>query len=694
MAIMENYSFYGYITAAFGYFLLLILALKRNHGNPVNVFFILAVCSSIVWSGYTAFALQNPTAYISETLPLETLCYATWFFFLIILILHQHYNGKYALLIKSWRTYALLLLILMTLVLETVTDFQDLTRYITGHDLRFFAHTCFAILGLVLIEQLYRNADAGQRWSIKFLCLGLSTIFVVDFVLYSKSLLFEKLNYPLWDSRGFIHVVTLPLLAISIGRLQLNAEATKFSVSRKAVFHTTALFGTGIYLILMSLAGYYIMDYGGSWGKIAQTVFISLATLLLLILLFSGKIRAQAKVFLNKHFFQDNYDYREEWLKLSNRLAKLDSPDKLSGFIINTMADLVDSSSGGVWLKDENNDYYLACENNLGLHSMQLIKSVDPVIQFLITRHWIIDFVEYSHEPQAYPELDLSPWLTEIHNIWLIIPLFQQNEMLGFVILSKAKVFRQLNWEDRDMLKTVSMQLTNALALRLASNELSQSRQFEAYNRLSAYLVHDLKNLAAQIQLIVKNAETFKNNPEFIDDTLETLNNVSKKLQHLVAQLNKDNYSTTDQDTGDLVKIVADVAVQQAANTPPLKIMVLNEKCLVRGDPAKITAILGHLVQNAQEATAHDGQVKIQLSKDQQQAIIKVIDNGSGMDYKFIAERLFKPFDTTKGNAGMGIGVYEARDYILKQSGQFSVESTPGQGTVFTISLPLIQSRG
>jgi signal transduction histidine kinase len=59
------------------------------------------------------------------------------------------------------------------------------------------------------------------------------------------------------------------------------------------------------------------------------------------------------------------------------------------------------------------------------------------------------------------------------------------------------------------------------------------------------------------------------------------------------------------------------------------------------------------------------------------------------MDSKFIAERLFRPFDTTKGNAGMGIGVYETREYIVKLSGQIVVESQPGKGSTFTITLPL-----
>ncbi len=129
--------------------------------------------------------------------------------------------------------------------------------------------------------------------------------------------------------------------------------------------------------------------------------------------------------------------------------------------------------------------------------------------------------------------------------------------------------------------------------------------------------------------------------------------------------------------------------MQQAGHKPALQLAVNLDSCDVLGEKEKITAILGHLVQNAQEATGDHGFVRLELSKDDHLAIIKVIDNGVGMDNKFIAERLFKPFDTTKGNAGMGIGVYEVRDYVTKYAGSCDVESNVGLGTTFTIKLPL-----
>jgi len=690
---MDNYSYYSYLAAAAAYFLLLPLTLIGIKKNPVAISLIVAVVMSLTWAGYTAFLIYNDELVTSEILPLETLRDTAWFFLLSTLISRQQFNNNYSLLFKSRLANGMALLIMFILALEVFSDLRYQIQQFLGQDLRLFAHVVFAIIGLMLVEQLYRNATLDLHWTVKFLCLGLGALFTIDFIVYSKSLLFVKLDYLLWNSRGFINALIVPLLAISILRLQIN-NALRITASRKVVFHTTVLLGSGLYLILMSLAGFYIRDYGGNWGGIAQIIFIFLAVLLLLILFVSGKARAIAKVYFNKHFFHYRYDYRDEWIKLSKTIAQLDSINELSGFIIKTLSDLADSSGGGLWLKNEQGDFYLAEESNLGFYPPQLVKADQSLIQFMLKKQWIIDFVEFSNYPKVYNEVDLSQWQAEQNNISLIIPLFRQNDLVAFVALTKAKVHKQLIWEDHDLLKTVGMQLTNALALSHASDALSRSRQFEAYNRLSAYLVHDLKNLVAQISLIVKNAEKHKYNPEFIDDSIETLKNVVYKIEHLLNQLKKGQVKTDNKIIVNLAEVIKDVAIQQAGNKPALQLTSNQDKIEVLGEKEKITAILGHLVQNAQEATAENGIVSLELSKDENQAIIKVIDNGSGMDNKFIAERLFKPFDTTKGNAGMGIGVYEAHDYIVKQSGSCDVESKLGVGTTFTIKLPLAKQEG
>ena len=477
------------------------------------------------------------------------------------------------------------------------------------------------------------------------------------------------------------------MLAISVVRLQ--GETRNYTISRKVIFHTSALVGTGMYLIVMSLAGFYIKKYGGSWGDIAQILFIFLAILVLLILMFSGALRARLKVYFNKHFVNYRYDYREEWIKLSKTLAELKSFNELSHFMIKTLADLVDSSCGGLWVKNDNGEYYLAENYNLNLDAdWDLIPADNPAVRFLQDKQWVIDFYEYQDNPEIYQQADFSDWLEKAKNTWLMIPILQQNQLKAFVVLTKPRAPRQLNWEDHDLLRTVGLQLANAFVLNQASEELSTARQFEAYSRLSAFVIHDLKNLVAQVSLIVKNAEKHKHNPEFIEDAIDTLENVVNKMQNLVNQLRQRNVQDS-RSTFDMVKVIQDIVKQQSAHKPTPQFKTELTECCINGEQEKISAILGHLIQNAQDATDDDGLITISLEETGNSAIIKITDTGIGMDEKFIAERLFKPFDTTKGNAGMGIGVYEARSYILKHSGYIHVDSKPGKGTTFTITLPL-----
>jgi putative PEP-CTERM system histidine kinase len=687
---METYSFFSYLTATAAYFLLFVLALLRARKDAHAVSFAAAVFFSLLWSGYTAYAFLDERFFSADSLPFETLRNAAWFFFLWLMLATQLYGKKYALVFRSKPAIAIWLLTAGTFILEITKDGVYPLNQILGFDFRVFAHVLFAVIGLILIEQLIRNAAVEQRWAVKFLCLGLGSLFVFDFIIYSKSLLFAKLDSLLWETRGLINAVTVPLLAIATTRL---GSAVKGSVSRAAVFHTTVLFGTGAYLILMSLLGFYIRYYGGNWGKIAQVVFIFLAVVLLLILLFSGKIRAWIKVYFNKHFLQHHYDYREEWIKLSRTIANLNSLNELSGFVIDTLAGLVESTGGGLWLKNEQGDFYLVEAKNQNFQALFLIAADDPVIRFFNAKQWVIDVAEFESEPEMYDDLDLSNWLNMPRKIWLIIPLFRQNDLQALAVLGQARTPRRLNWEDHDLLKTVGMQLANALALNQTGELLSRARQFEAYHRLSAYIVHDLKNLLAQISLIVKNAEKHKRNPEFIDDSIETLENVVRKMQHLMGQLKKENLQSTGNALVDLAEIVHDVGIQQAANEPPVQTLIKAQNCPIYAEKERMTAILGHLVQNAQEATDAQGSVELELVKQDGEAVVNIKDTGIGMDEKFIAERLFKPFETTKGNAGMGIGVYEARDYILKCSGQISVRSEPGKGTVFTIKLPLAKQK-
>jgi len=688
---MQDFAFYSYLTGLSVFFLVLPLTFLRIKKNPFVPQFALAISVSVLWMGEVLFVLQDETLYIADTFAFETLRNAAWFFFLGVLLSKQLFNEKYAFLKKSKLSILLIIWLVTIFAAELSPSILDGLKLIFGQDIRLFAHVSFAIIGLMLVEQLYRSVAIERRWAIKYLCLGLSAIFIFDFIIYSKSLLFGQLDFLLWDARGLINALCAPLLAISFSRLQDTDN--KVTISRTTVVHTTVLFGAGLYMVLMSLAGYYIKNFGGTWGAVFQTFFIFLAAIFLVIVFASGTIRAYFKVYFNKHFFQHQYDYRQEWINLSREIATLHALEDLSPFVIKTLADLVGSGSGGLWLSNDQGEFYLADELSFGFGADAAFKSDDQFIQFLAAKQWVIDFCEFNNSPEMYDDVDLSAWLA-CDDIWLIIPLIQQNKVTAFVVLTQPLVMRQLNYEDHDLLKTVGMQLANALALSNVTDDLSRARQFEAYSRFSAFLVHDLKNLVAQVSMIVRNAEQHKRNPEFVDDAIDTLENVVNKIERLLAQLKKGDVKSDSKMIIKVADIFSDIVLQQAGNKPTLRVERLVSECLALADKDQLISILGHLVQNAQDATPDDGEVKVRLDCDQDNVLIDVIDTGSGMEKKFIAERLFRPFDTTKGNAGMGIGVYEAREYIHSQGGDISVISEVGVGTIFSIKLPRIMDVG
>ncbi len=686
---MEYYSIFSYLTAALGYFALLIVLVINRKNNTLTLPFSIAVLISIVWAAYSAYAVKSVNLYVFDALPFETLRNGAWYYFISVLISQQLFNSPYRFLREYWQPQAMLILIALVFWFEVHESSRYWLYQLVGFDFRIYAHLGFAIIGFFLVEQLYRNAYSEQRWHIKFICIALDAMFVVDFIIYSKSLLFHQLDLDLWNARGLVNGVLVPLLVLSVNRL--NIEPYKFKVSKQVIFHTTALIGAGVYLLLMSFMGFYIRDYGGSWGSIAQTGFIVIAILLLLVFFSSGKARAVSKIYLTKHFFQHRYDYRDEWIKLSKNLSQLHSLNEISGFIVSTMSDLVDSSGGGIWLKNEQGDYYLAEELSLGFDGLNLIKKSDYLVRFIIKTQWVIDFVEYHNQPEMYEECNLQEWLEPERGIWLVVPIFIQNQLEALVILSKPRVTRQIDWQDHDLLKTAAMQLGTALALTKASDDLSRSRQFEAYNRLSAFLVHDLKNLVAQIALIVKNSEKHKANPEFIDDSIETLENVVSKMQRILNQLKKDHQRFQEPAQKiDLIKLIHEVVKLLKNKKPVPEISINTDYCQIEGNVEKMSSVFTHLLQNAQDATDDSGWVKISLQNHQGMAEITISDNGCGMDELFIQQRLFKPFDTTKGNAGMGIGVYEAKEYVQQHSGSINVESKIGEGTIFLLKLPLI----
>ncbi|MDA8420282.1 MAG: PEP-CTERM system histidine kinase PrsK, partial [Pseudomonadota bacterium] len=221
-----------------------------------------------------------------------------------------------------------------------------------------------------------------------------------------------------------------------------------------------------------------------------------------------------------------------------------------------------------------------------------------------------------------------------------------------------------------------------------ASRALAETRQFEAFNRLSTFVVHDIKNLIAQLSLVVSNAAKHKHNPQFMEDAIHTVESSIEKMNHLLANLRKDHTVEDRPAMVDLAKLLSEVVSAHGIHSPETTLECSESGIMVSANRDRLSAVIGHVIQNAREATPGDGRVTVRLRTDRRQVVIEVEDTGCGMDETFIKERLFRPFESTKGSAGMGIGVYETREFIRSLGGDIDVFSRLGHGTIFRLHLP------
>ena len=680
VATLSSIVIYSHALAAACFAVLCVPLLRRRESLPRTMLGVAALLT-VLWGSASALEASNGYLWSSLTDGFEILRSAGWSLFMLALLGNWFAPGS-RLPFGLRPGLALAVLAYLLCLVANVGGYWNLGLLREQSQLPVVARLGMAIWGMLLVEQVYRSRSLQQRWAIKFACLGVGTIFAYDFYLYSHAMLFREVNPNIWAARGLVNSLSVPLLAISLGRSK--SWNSPLALSRRAVFHSAALFGSAVYLLAMGFAGYYLRLIGGDWGTVMQVTFLFGTVILLGSILFSGTFRAWLKVFISKHFYRYNYDYREEWMRFTRTLSK-PGPD-LGQRVIEAVAALVESPGGVLWQRREAGSFEPQAH-----WQMPVLGAAEPAdspfASFLESSQWVVDLNEYESSPEKYDAMALPAWLQHYPRAWLVVPLIMHGRLSGFVVLQEARSPIKLNWEIIDLLGVAGSQAAAHLAQQEASEALLVARQFESFNRMSTFVVHDLKNLVAQLSLMNANAARHKDNPEFQADMLETIDFSVQKMKLLLQKLSR---TTNAQERP--VPLVVDEVVRQALalkgafephpclrlETPGLRVLAERER---------LERVVGHLIQNAIEATPKSGQVDVRVAETQAGALVEITDTGEGMSEEFIRERLFRPFDSTK-SAGMGIGVFESREYIHELGGRLDVKSEPGKGTTFRIVLP------
>jgi putative PEP-CTERM system histidine kinase len=535
---------------------------------------------------------------------------------------------------------------------------------------------------LILVHNLYGQAAHESRWGIRLPMIALAGMWAYDLHLYTVGWLTRGPVDDLYAMRGAILSLLVPLFALASRR----NSGWRMQLSRAATFQSLSLIAILGYLILMMTASRALEVVGGNWVRIGQVGLVFAITVAAVILLPSGRMRAWSRVIVAKHFFEHRYDYREEWLRFTRTVGG-DAP--LGERIIKAIADIAESPSG-LLLVPEGARLSVAARWNWRDDLPEAGADDAALIGFLETSGHVLDFTGRRAGMLRTEEtaVRVPASLTCLESLWAGVPLIHGDRLVGLVLLEHPLVRRPLDWEDFDLFRTVGIQAASYLAEARTQDALADARRFDEFNRRFAFIIHDIKNLVSQLSLVIRNAERHADKPEFREDMIATLHSSVKKMNDLLARLHRGSNNVEAEPVRAIAvgQAVATVA-QVKRRVHPVEVEG-DRNVAALADPVRLEQALGHLVQNAIDASPDGAPVRIRCGVHGSEATIAIADRGEGMTADFIRTRLFQPFASTK-EMGFGVGAFEARSLIAAMGGRIEVDSRPGEGSRFTVFLPL-----
>ncbi|ATE66738.1 PEP-CTERM system histidine kinase PrsK [Rhizorhabdus dicambivorans] len=550
--------------------------------------------------------------------------------------------------------------------------------FVSGQALRILV----TIGGLCLLHNLYTAASPEARFGLGSPMLALAVMWGFDLNIATVAYLIDGWPMGLFALRGMLMVLIAPML-VTVSRL---ATLDRVRASRSAGFQTLTLVLSGAYLAAMVLTD-RLLALGGYERWLPQLTLAAAFFAFALSLFPSTRYRQRFKKALGRHLFHHRYDYRLEWRRFTETVGQPgEAAPPLAERTVKAIADIFDCPGGLLLLRGPDGGLEASARWNWQELDAPVAAAGPDLATLLEAQGDVIEIarIRQGEEPAALP---LVPeWMIAEEVAWAIVPLIHFDRLVGAVLLERPREPRLLDDEDHDLLRVAGRQVASYLAEARGQEALSDARRFDEFNRRFAFIMHDIKNLVSQLSLLARNAERHADKPEFRADMIDTLQNSVGKMNDLLARLSQHHRARPDEPAPHSLRLLVEETLRDRARAYPVRI-VSKDDVMATVDPDRFEQALGHLVQNAIDASGGEP-VEIVIARRGLEAVVEVADKGCGMSAEFIRSRLFHPFSSTK-EGGFGIGAYEARAIVVGMGGRLNVQSREGEGSRFTITLPM-----
>jgi putative PEP-CTERM system histidine kinase len=449
----------------------------------------------------------------------------------------------------------------------------------------------------------------------------------------------------------------------------------------------------GIYLFAIGVLAKVVVYFNQGDDVVIKWFVFLVAAVLLTILLLSDRVRLRLSRFVSRHFQRPLYDYRTVWRRFTEATATCVNQMDLCQVAVKSVTDIFQALSVTIWLVDEQQSQLVfAASTFLTEARAETLRpskeELAEVLQALREHHEPVD-IDVAKENWAAVLKRCHPDEFRKGGSRVCVPMIVGEEMVGLMILGDRVSGASFTWQDFDLLKCIGDHIAAGLLNTRLSQKLLQTKELEAFQTMSAFFVHDLKNTANTLNLMLQNLPVHFDDPAFRADALRGVGKTVAHINRLIGRLGSIRHELqikpVESDLNELVaKSLAgweEVAgINLKKNLQPLPKVFFDQEQMLK--------VATNLIFNAREAVSKTGQVQIQTSQANGWAVLAISDDGCGMSQEFLNRSLFRPFQTTKKN-GLGIGMFQSKMIVEAHKGKIEVESETGKGTTFRVFLPL-----
>ena len=547
-----------------------------------------------------------------------------------------------------------------------------------------------AVLALANFEHTLRGAMGVMRWRVKYMVIGMGALLVTRLYTGSREVLLGQAEARLLTVNALALAIAAALVLLASRRSKLGA--VDLYLSQHVLYRSVTLIVAGAYLVVMGGLTRLAFQLGIEESLLLRALLALAAVVGFVVLLLSDRLRQSVKRLVSRHFRRPEHDYRQVWTRFARQTESILDVPTLCRSAVRLVSETFEALSVSIWTAEP-----AASRLQLGASTTLSAARARELTRPDADDAEVLAGLEGAAEPFLVGR-DAPAWARTLQvrnpdsfpkGALVCVPLKTRGQLLGVMTVGDRVSGREYSIEDFDLLGTIGDQLAaNLYTVRLAG-QLLEAREFEAFQTMSAFFVHDLKNTTSTLALMLQNLPAHFEDPAFREDALRSMRKAVDKMKDLIRRLSVLRRSLElDLRPANPAELVRQAVAALAASLPAPPRLDLAPVPDIHCDPEQVRTVLTNLVLNARDAIGPDGEIAIETAPAPGGAVIRVRDTGPGMSEEFIATSLFKPFRSTK-KEGMGIGLFHSRMIVEAHRGSLRVDSRPGHGTTFHVTLPI-----